>query len=305
VALLATLSALPTGARAGDCPGETRAEFAAQVAAARDALFNEDLEALAQTDSALVTLTPCLEAVVDPAIWASHLITISIAAFSSNDDWQAPLDSALSADPAVDRVVGQAHPIARWSPPEISAGSSSRAPSGARLYLDGRQVRYLGELWGPHLLQAQRDDTLLSVYVVSDGGQAGWSDLLAALDAAAPAPQPALTAPPPLGAPPLADAPAPEPAIERSGPGAFSWILVGTGAAMTLGGATIAASTASNANQGVETISEWDAYVKKNNRGWTLGTAGVVVGGLGTLRVVRRTTAVSVSANQLRVVVSL
>jgi len=278
------LIALAGPASAEDCEALDAARLQELVAESRDALFSEDLERFDAVGLTLAVDVPCMDDVVSAETWADYLVTLSILAYSTKGDWQSPLESALRADPAVDRVVGEGHQVRSWTPPQIADDVSGRTPTGIDVYLDGRLVRYLTVLRGPHLIQARQGEALRSAFVDADGADA-WDAVLAAPvepPLVAVAESPVETEEPPNAdtAPP----PKPEkvPMFQRDG-----WWMLGSGVLVAGGGTTLALVAYNNGTSGVRSTAHWTGLVALNTTGWTATVVGAGLMGWGTTRLVK------------------
>ena len=161
------------------CPLMTPSELDATVARGREALFAEDIATVVAVDAELQKRLPCFRgALVEPEHWAPHLVTLSIAAYARNLDWQTPLASALASLPTVSRAVGAGHPVGAWVAPAPVAATRT-APAGVEVYVDGRRVSYLPPLVGPHLVQLRDGKQFLTRYLVNGEADAPWEELLA------------------------------------------------------------------------------------------------------------------------------
>lgn len=139
----------------------------------RTALFDDDRVGFAAVHAEVVARIPCMDGVIEPRIWAKHLITLAVDAYHRNLDWQGPLTSALVADPLVDRAVGMDHPIATWSP-STTLAEGGVVPADRFLWVDGRPVRFEPNPIGPHLYQMKVEDELHSIFVVDAGVPSDW-----------------------------------------------------------------------------------------------------------------------------------
>lgn len=161
------------------CPALTPGQLDATVARAREALFAEDIAAVAALDAELQRRLPCLRgSLVEPAQWAPHLVTLAIAAYARNLDWQTPLASALASLPTVSRAVGAGHPVGAWAPPPPPVATRT-APSGVEVYVDGRRVSFLPPLIGPHLVQLRDGKQFATRYLPNGEADTPWDELLA------------------------------------------------------------------------------------------------------------------------------
>lgn len=102
------------------------------------------------------------------------MITLAIAAYTTNGDWQGPLEAAVRAHPSVDRAVGPNHRVRTWNPPPESGEDQIAVDQSIELYLDGQRVRYLPPLYGPHLVQVRRDGTLQSAFLMDQPVPEAW-----------------------------------------------------------------------------------------------------------------------------------
>lgn len=161
------------------CPLMSRAELDASVARGREALFAEDIATVAAVDAELQKRLPCFRgSLVEPEQWAPHLVTLSIAAYARNLDWQTPLASALASLPTVSRAVGAGHPVGAWVAP-APAPATRTSPAGVEVYVDGRRVSYLPPMVGPHLVQLRDGKQFLTRYLPNGEAHAPWDELLA------------------------------------------------------------------------------------------------------------------------------
>jgi hypothetical protein len=161
-------------AAAAACDPFPADELQQRVELARKSLFYDDMTTFRSVTAEIASRAGCIGHVVAPEVWARHLVSLSIAAYAANEDWQGPLTAALRADPTVDRGVGAAHPISRWSPPEETEEEARPVAENARVYLDGRRVQFLPVLRGPHLVQIERDGVVTSLYLETGNVPEDW-----------------------------------------------------------------------------------------------------------------------------------
>ena len=162
--LVLSLATSTAHAEDPSCASFSSTQVAEHAADARAALFDDDLARLSDNVAQVEAQVECLSDVVPPFIWAGFLVTMSIAAYAENEDWQSPLQSAINADPTVSRVVGEGHPISSWTPPPYSAEDQTPLPRDVKVYLDGRMVRFMPALFGPHLVQIKDGKKIHSSY---------------------------------------------------------------------------------------------------------------------------------------------
>ncbi len=258
--------ALPDAASA--CAALTTDQLEAHIDRARQALMDEDLATVDSVQADLVAAAPCLDSVVDPELWARHLVSLAIAAYVRNDDWQTPLASALAASPTVNRVVRGDTLFARWTPPPTAPRAATTVPYDVHAWLDGRRVTVAEALRGPHLVQVEVDGVLTSRLVDADGSDAAWQALL---PAAAPSAAPTTTASAPAAAP------------DDGGGHATPWLLAG-GAAAALGTGT-GILTWSMRAQGDRDPGKQTALVGGNVAGWSVAAVGGALLGVGLVQV--------------------
>jgi hypothetical protein len=141
-------------ALAMNCPDPfTVEEFRALVEEAERALDYDDVMAHGMTWTRMKENLPCLEEPLPKDDWARYLIGYAIVRHATGDAWRAPLRTALTIDPDIERDYGdddiRLYPV----PPEEEMRGLELAP-GESFLLDGLVIPVAPPfLEGPHILQ--------------------------------------------------------------------------------------------------------------------------------------------------------
>lgn len=96
---------------------------------------------------------PCLAFAPRPRVFSDYLVLDALSAFARGADWQTPLAAALRVRPGVDRLVGGAHPMARFELTVNNATARQPIPTGARVFVDGEPASALPVVGELHLVQ--------------------------------------------------------------------------------------------------------------------------------------------------------
>ncbi|MBN2799940.1 MAG: hypothetical protein JXX28_12410 [Deltaproteobacteria bacterium] len=174
--LLSSLLALPALAAPVCAPLDEEA-FLSTLADARQALLDADVAAHERVMTGLQARIPCFAFVPSPESWAELLVGVAIVAHATGEDWQSPLTTALTVHPRVDRLVGEHHPLATWSPPPRPASDGPAVPDGVRVYCDGEIVTRVPPSTGWHLVQRRTGDGLATLLLVDEPIPEDWLDL--------------------------------------------------------------------------------------------------------------------------------
>jgi len=163
-----------SAALAQDCEPLTPQSLDLLSIAARQALYDEEIEKHAQVVAELQDRIECLSFIPASERWAEILVSIAVANYSLNADWEKPLATALRIHPRVDRLVGPRHPIREWQPPPPPAPTGVSVPEGVRVYYDGELVTEVPGVGGLHLAQRRTGDGLVSVLLDDEPIPADW-----------------------------------------------------------------------------------------------------------------------------------
>lgn len=281
--------AAPTSPAPAPCAAFDATALTTAISQARDALFADDLAKIDSINGEIAAGVSCLDAPVTPEAWAPHLVTMAVVAFGRKDDWQVALASALQADPRVDRAVGEGHPIRTWALATTPAATRP-APETAMVYVDGRRVRFLPALYGPHLVQVARGSSLRSTLLLDGKGEGEWD---------------ALVGPAPVASAGLEPPPRPVVSPAVKGRRTLGWTAFGGGMAATVAGGVWVFGTGIEASTGTTTRGEWDGLVASNSAGWSLFYVGLAATGVGVWGIASAPHAVSVGVGPAGMVLSV
>ena len=136
---------------APNCSPLEEGRFRAALDDAQSALERGDLELTEQGLALLHSSIPCLTFAPRPWIWADLMVVEAVVAFSNGKDWEAPLAAALRIRPGIDRLVGRAHPMFSWVPPEQEPLIPFQPTQ--QLFVDGEPVQARPPSTGWYLVQ--------------------------------------------------------------------------------------------------------------------------------------------------------
>jgi len=156
------------------CAPLTEDDFLDSIAAAHQALLDEDVDAHERVMTGLQARVSCFAFIPKPEQWANLLVGASIVDHATGQPWEAKLATALAIHPRVNRMVGSRHPLAKWEPPPAPATTGQEAPEGVRIYFDGELVTEVPAASGYHLAQRRTGDGLVSVLLIDEPIPADW-----------------------------------------------------------------------------------------------------------------------------------
>lgn len=152
--VLGSLLAAGPALAAPDCEALGESEFIALVLDGQAAVDRGNPDTHRGIVEELRGRIPCLAFVPRPRVFADYLVLDALAEFGTGGDWQTPLAAAVRIRPGVDRIVGGAHPISRFTPPDPGAPGERRpVPEGTRVFVDGEAASALPPTGELHLVQ--------------------------------------------------------------------------------------------------------------------------------------------------------
>ncbi|MCA9492118.1 MAG: hypothetical protein KC621_19430 [Myxococcales bacterium] len=143
----------------------TRFDVRTMAEHSSDAIARDDALSHRRLFDELVSRASCLDHPIDSDAWASLLLDEALVRKATGGDWERPLDTAMTAYPALDLP-----PFLRdvYSPLPRPTPSGIAVPTDAALFVDGVLSRDVPILSGDHVVQLWRGGQLRSAFLEGD-----------------------------------------------------------------------------------------------------------------------------------------
>lgn len=158
-AVVLALLALPSPAEAAPaCRPLDEAALRGLVSDGVDAVQRGDPEAQRALTDEILSRVPCLEFAPSARLWSDVLVLVAISRYLDDAPWQPALGAALRLRPRVQRHVGRAHPIHRFTAPPLPDDAGTPLPAGVEAYVDGERATRAPPGDVLHLVQVRQGD---------------------------------------------------------------------------------------------------------------------------------------------------